>query len=73
MIMVEEGSILVLFIDGILLEIGSEVIDREREKVKVEDLEDGEMEEMDFLEFVLFYQEVMLKVEVVIDEIVLVS
>lgn len=71
--MVEEGSILVLFIDGILLEIGSEVIDREREKVKVEDLEDGEMEEMDFLEFVLFYQEVMLKVEVVIDEIVLVS
>lgn len=71
--MVEEGSFLVLFIVGILLEIGSEVIDREREKVKVEDLEDGEMEEMDFLEFVLFYQEVMLKVEVVIDEIVLVS
>lgn len=71
--MVEEESILVLFIVGILLEIGSEVIDREREKVKVEDLEDGEMEEMDFLEFVLFYQEVMLKVEVVIDEIVLVS
>lgn len=73
MIMVEEGSFLVLFIVGILLEIGSEVIDREREKVKIEDLEDGEMEEMDFLEFVLFYQEVMLKVEVVIDEIVLVS
>lgn len=71
--MVEEGSFLVLFIVGILLEIGSEVIDREREKVKIEDLEDGEMEEMDFLEFVLFYQEVMLKVEVVIDEIVLVS
>lgn len=71
--MVEEGSFLVLFIVGILLEIGSEVIDREREKVKVEDLEDGEMEEMDFFEFVLFYQEVMLKVEVVIDEIVLVS
>lgn len=71
--MVEEGSFLVLCIVGILLEIGSEVIDREREKVKVEDLEDGEMEEMDFLEFVLFYQEVMLKVEVVIDEIVLVS
>lgn len=55
MIMVEEGSFLVLFIVGILLEIGSEVIDREREKVKIEDLEDGEMEEMDFLEFVLFY------------------
>lgn len=71
--MVEEESILVLFIVGILLEICSEVIDREREKVKIEDLEDGEMEEMDFLEFVLFYQEVMLKVEVVIDEIVLVS
>lgn len=71
--MVEEGSFLVLFIVGILLEIGSEVIDREREKVKIEDLEDGEMEEMDFSEFVLFYQEVMLKVEVVIDEIVLVS
>lgn len=71
--MVEEGSFLVLFIVGILLEIGSEVIDREREKVKIEDLEDGEMEEIDFLEFVLFYQEVMLKVEVVIDEIVLVS
>lgn len=71
--MVEEGSFLVLFIVGILLEIGSEVIDREKEKVKIEDLEDGEMEEMDFLEFVLFYQEVMLKVEVVIDEIVLVS
>lgn len=71
--MVEEGSFLVLFIVGILLEICSEVIDREREKVKIEDLEDGEMEEMDFLEFVLFYQEVMLKVEVVIDEIVLVS
>lgn len=71
--MVEEGSFLVLFIVGILLEIGSEVIDRERDKVKIEDLEDGEMEEMDFLEFVLFYQEVMLKVEVVIDEIVLVS
>lgn len=71
--MVEEGSFLVLFIVGILLEIGIEVIDREGEKVKIEDLEDGEMEEMDFLEFVLFYQEVMLKVEVVIDEIVLVS
>lgn len=71
--MVEEGSFLVLFIVGILLEIGIEVIDREGEKVKIEDLEDGEMEEMDFLEFVLFYQEVMLKLEVVIDEIVLVS
>lgn len=55
MIMVEEGSFLVLFIVGILLEIGIEVIDREGEKVKIEDLEDGEMEEMDLLEFVLFY------------------
>lgn len=65
--MAEEGSISVLSTDGTSSEAGSEVTDREREKVKVED---GEMEEMDSSELVLSHQEAMSKVEAAIDEIV---
>lgn len=71
--MAEEGSISVLSTDGTSSETGSEVTDREREKVKVEDPEDGEMEEMDSSELVLSHQEAMSKVEAAIDEIVSVS
>lgn len=73
--MAEEGNISVLSTAGISSEtgIGSEVADREREKVKVEDSEDGEMEEMDSSELVLSHQEAMSKVEAAIDEIVSVS
>lgn len=70
MTMAEEGTISVLSTAGISSETGSEVADREREKVKVEDSEDGEMEEMDSSELVLSHQEAMSKVEAAIDEIV---
>lgn len=68
--MAEEGSFSVLSTAGTSSETGSEVTDREREKVKVED---GEMEEMDSSELVLSHQEAMSKVEAAIDEIVSVS
>lgn len=71
--MAEEGSFSVLSTAGTSSETGSEVTDREREKVKVEDPEDGEMEEMDSSELVLSHQEAMSKVEAAIDEIVSVS
>lgn len=71
--MAEEENISVLSTAGISSETGSEVADREREKVKVEDSEDGEMEEMDSSELVLSHQEAMSKVEAAIDEIVSVS
>lgn len=70
MTMAEEGTISVLSTAGISSETGSEVADRERVKVKVEDSEDGEMEEMDSSELVLSHQEAMSKVEAAIDEIV---
>lgn len=68
--MAEEGSFSVLSTAGTSSETGSEVTDREREMVKVED---GEMEEMDSSELVLSHQEAMSKVEAAIDEIVSVS
>lgn len=68
--MAEEGSFSVLSTAGTSSETGSEVTDREREKVKIEDPEDGEMEEMDSSELVLSHQEAMSKVEAAIDEIV---
>lgn len=71
--MAEEGSFSVLSTAGTSSETGSEVTDREREKVKIEDPEDGEMEEMDSSELVLSHQEAMSKVEAAIDEIVSVS
>lgn len=71
--MAEEGSFSVLSTASTSSETGSEVTDREREKVKIEDPEDGEMEEMDSSELVLSHQEAMSKVEAAIDEIVSVS
>lgn len=71
--MAEEGSFSVLSTAGTSSETGSEVTDREIEKVKIEDPEDGEMEEMDSSELVLSHQEAMSKVEAAIDEIVSVS
>lgn len=71
--MAEEGSFSVLSTAGTSSETCSEVTDREREKVKIEDPEDGEMEEMDSSELVLSHQEAMSKVEAAIDEIVSVS
>lgn len=71
--MAEEGSFSVLSTAGTSSDTGSEVTDRERDKVKIEDPEDGEMEEMDSSELVLSHQEAMSKVEAAIDEIVSVS